>query len=97
MSARLKSSVDDKVTDMFIFSDSFARKWRFSECSLLYFDFFIDHLNENKTNCLTRGSSKLEWKGSTLDVEDGVGVYTPDEQCERRHGQGYVLDRVWGD
>ncbi|XP_060561897.1 uncharacterized protein LOC132721593 [Ruditapes philippinarum] len=73
--------------------EAHQKRWRFSDCSVLYFDFFLDYLNENKTNCLTQRSSWYGGQDSVLFIDTESRAYSPDEQCERRHGAGSVLDR----
>ncbi|XP_053386241.1 metalloprotease mig-17-like [Mercenaria mercenaria] len=73
--------------------DAHHRKWQFSACSILYFNFFLDYLNDNKTNCLTKRSSWHRGSDSTMYTDDYLRVYSPDEQCGLKHGTGFVLDR----
>ena len=72
--------------------------WEFSECSVLYFDFYIDHLNADGNNCMT-----IDDTDNALPVYENIrwfpnemsrDVYDPDEQCERVNGVGSFLRRV---
>lgn len=60
--------------------------WEFSTCSLLYFDFFLNHLNVNNINCMSETGSDV----MTLSRD----VCDPDTQCEQANGPGSFLRRV---
>ncbi|KAL4217135.1 Protocadherin-10 [Mactra antiquata] len=70
--------------------DALEQNWKFSECSLLYFDFFIDHLNANHSNCMTSTNGQVVSSQQRISM---VTMYTADLQCKRTLGDGFVLDR----
>ena len=62
-----------------------SRFWKFSSCSLDYFDALIQCLNRKHENCMTSRSAK--YTTNTIADNDLLGqIYAPDEQCQFLHG-----------
>ena len=60
-----------------------VRFWKFSNCSLDYFDAFIQRLNRDHTNCMTTRSTNYTTSDLTDSANEIFGqVYAPDEQCQ---------------
>ncbi|XP_067943422.1 A disintegrin and metalloproteinase with thrombospondin motifs like [Watersipora subatra] len=63
--------------------------WRFSACSVDYFDTFITDLNSNNANCLTNSGDYIDtWADDSLSyLGQEISV---DEQCRLVHGNGFT-------
>ncbi|KAL4230709.1 hypothetical protein ACF0H5_011084 [Mactra antiquata] len=70
------------------------RAYLFSVCSNIYFNDYIDIMNNGGYNCLTSRDANYDVTDLDPYINDIAGqVYSPDQQCEEKYGAGSFLYR----
>ena len=72
--------------------------WKFSGCSLDYFDSFIKNLTSQHANCMTTRSASYNASALSEYGNEVPGqIYPPDEQCHFLYGEDLNMCRAFYD